>query len=115
MSVIWIVEKADPNGRTASRALVGDFPVRLFASIDTFQKLLRINRRNMPDILVIDEEACDWSQQRLRDSLSYYMPQVPCVFLCKNLPTEKIEGIFPTSVLREGADYRNLFLTSFYV
>ncbi len=96
MSVIWVIEKSSDNLDSAASALVGDFPVRLFASMDSFQMLLRVNRRNMPDLLIVDNSACSWSLDRLRDSLSYYMPQVPCIYLSQSntQAAEKVDGIY---------------------
>jgi hypothetical protein len=92
MGVVWVIEKSNRVEDSAAKSLCGDFAVRLFASIDSFQMLLRVNRRSLPDVLVIDGDDCDWNYRRLRDSLFYYMPNVPCVYIAKEQPAEIFEG-----------------------
>jgi hypothetical protein len=85
LSVIWLVEKPRPgHDRQPDRladALIGDYAVRLFASIESFQKILRFNRRTPPDLLVVDAAAVSWTPQRLADFLGFNAPATPCLLI----------------------------------
>jgi len=84
MGTVWIVEKSVAIEESCCRHLMGDYAVRLFASIESFHKLLRINRRNLPDVLVVGDAACPWDDRRLKSTLSYYMPNIPCIRFGQN-------------------------------
>ncbi len=81
MSVIWLVEKAGGDERSAYASLMGDFAVRVFASLASLTLLARAKRGARPDVLVIAGDAIgDGPVQRLTD-LQKYFGTTPVVVL----------------------------------
>jgi DNA-binding response OmpR family regulator len=81
VSVVWIIEKQKGPGRSAAQALMGDFAVRAFASVESFRKLLRVNRRQLPHCVLIDVEDAGLPEASLVDFLGFALGEVPVVLL----------------------------------
>lgn len=81
LSIIWVVEKAKPSEPPASRALMGDFAVRAFGSLATFEKLLRVSRSQRPDLLLVDREDVQWDERRLVEFLDFHFAETPVILL----------------------------------
>jgi len=81
LSIIWIVEKARMPLPPVAAALLGDFAVQLFGSIESFATLLRLNRDRRPDVIVIDLADVSWAQSRLLDFLAFHFCGTPVVLL----------------------------------
>jgi DNA-binding response OmpR family regulator len=77
VSIIWIVEKAKASGSTLASALMGDFAVRVFSSLESFEKLLRMRRGQRPDLLLVD--LADVALARLREPGGRHLQDVPVV------------------------------------
>lgn len=56
MSILWIIEKPEKGSRSLARYLQGDFPVRLFGSLESLCKLLRVRRGTAPDAICVATE-----------------------------------------------------------
>ncbi|MEZ4742538.1 MAG: helix-turn-helix domain-containing protein [Bdellovibrionota bacterium] len=54
MGVIWVVEKPDYLSLGIAASLVGNFPVRCFASMDSFQKLTKIHNGALPKLVIMN-------------------------------------------------------------
>ena len=79
MSVIWIIEHAEaPHPKLAS-ALIGDYAVRAFASLNSFVRLLRLKRSQLPDLLLIDATTQRVTSTQLREVLDCHLPKTPIV------------------------------------
>lgn len=85
LSIIWVVEKSKTAEMPAARALMGDFAVRVFASFETFEKLLRVSRSQRPDLLLVDRDDVKWDDRRLAEFLDYHFAETPVVLLTSDL------------------------------
>lgn len=81
LSIIWVVEMAKAAEPPASRALMGDFAVRAFASLDSFEKLLRVSRSQRPDLLLVDRDDVKWDERRLVEFLDFHFAETPVILL----------------------------------
>ena len=77
MSIIWIVERAKATEPSMAAALIGDYAVRAFASLDSFEKLLRFSRSQRPDLLLIDGSDVRWDERRLTEYFAYHLAETP--------------------------------------
>ena len=90
MSVIWIIEHAEaPHPRLAS-ALIGDYAVRAFASLNSFIRLLRLKRSQLPDLLLIDATTQRVTATQLREVLDCHLPKTPII--CVEAEPPKMAG-----------------------
>ncbi len=83
LSTIWVVEKAKATEPQAAAALMGDYAVRAFASLDSFEKLLRVSRSQRPDLLVVDRCDVRWDERRLREFFDYHFAETPILLLVR--------------------------------
>lgn len=81
MSVVWIVEKVKPSAPSAAAALMGDYAVRVFASIPSCETVLRFSRRALPDVLVVDLEDADRPVDGVNAFVRERFGETPCVVL----------------------------------
>jgi DNA-binding response OmpR family regulator len=79
VSVIWVVEQASLKG--AGAALLGDFAVRAFASLASLEKLLRLARRSLPDLLIVDLDHAGCDARAATAVVRRLFPDTPCVLL----------------------------------
>lgn len=77
MSVLWIVEKAKAPAPTFAASLIGDFAVRAFASVESLTRLARLSRTQRPDLLLVDLADFAWSEDRLIELVTAYLPSTP--------------------------------------
>jgi hypothetical protein len=55
LGVVWVVEKPDLSATTsAASLLIGDFPVRCFASIRSFAKIAFVKKASLPKVIVLN-------------------------------------------------------------
>ena len=79
MSVIWIIEHAEAPQPKLASALIGDYAVRAFASLNSFIRLLRLKRSQLPDLLLIDATTQRVTATQLREVLDCHLPKTPIV------------------------------------
>lgn len=60
---------------------MGDFAVRVFASLSSFETVLRFNRQAQPDLLVIDIEDAGASVTRVGEFVGNHFVETPVVLL----------------------------------
>ena len=58
---------------------MGDYAVRSFASLASFETVLRFNRQSQPDILVIDIDDAGIDFARLQDFVSRHFVDIPVI------------------------------------
>ena len=58
MSILWVIEKVGLE-KPMARALQGDFAVRVFATVESYQKLTRFHRGPVAEALVVNSEGMD--------------------------------------------------------
>ena len=92
MGVIWLIEANREEAINATEALMGNYPVRVFASFGSFQKLIKCHCRQNPDLLLIDVQSCDLPIENVADICDYYLPHVEKIYL-SNKPSDSKCGI----------------------
>ena len=70
MPKIWVLENPHHDGMVLSRALIGNFAIRCVASIDSFKRICRIEKRRIPDLIVVNCKHFQESVATLDASLS---------------------------------------------
>lgn len=81
MSIVWILEKSKSPGDAAASALMGDFAVRVFASLGSFETVLRFNRQAQPDLLVLDVEDSGANGTRIAEFVASHFVETPVIML----------------------------------
>lgn len=81
MSIVWILEKAKSPTEAAAGVLMGDFAVRVFASLGSFETVLKFDRQAQPDLLVIDVADIGASEARLTAFLAGHFVDIPVILL----------------------------------
>ena len=74
MAIVWIIERSEDPKDSIAAKLMGDYAVRVFASMESFQRLARFNRKVLPDAIVIAGPNLDWGIDRVESTLDYYLP-----------------------------------------
>jgi len=77
VSVLWIVEKAKAQAPTLAASLMGDFAVRVFASLESLARLVRVARGQRPDLLLVDLEDVTGGERRLVELVDAHLPATP--------------------------------------
>jgi two-component system, OmpR family, response regulator len=78
MGIIWLVESA-PNVLT--QALIGNFPVRVFASLKTFRQLSQIGRRSQPSLVIVCLRSVATSARQISTLIDETLQNIPVVFV----------------------------------
>lgn len=76
MAIIWIIERSREDQESIAAKLMGDFAVRVFASMESFQRLARFNRKMTPTALVVDAQSLTWPLERVTQTLDYLLPDI---------------------------------------
>lgn len=81
MGAIWVIEKNHQKEFDATSALIGDFPVRKIASIDSLAYLLRLRNRLPPSALIFDARDDDFSVEQVEGIVDQKLPNCPRLYL----------------------------------
>ena len=81
MASIWVIEKGHESELVAAEVLMGDFPVRKIASLQSFARLIRIRHSQRPDALIVDARAGDFSLEYAEEIISEFLPACPRIYL----------------------------------
>lgn len=81
MSVIWIIEKPDETDHSVAARLMGDFPVRLFASFNSFRKLYGVNQKDSPNIIIIVNDYENYNINNIEQEMSQCCPRIKRVYI----------------------------------
>jgi DNA-binding response OmpR family regulator len=81
LSVVWILEKARSPGAKAAAALMGDYAVRVFASLASFETVLRFDRQTLPNLLVIDADDAAAPAARIGRFVGAHFLDTPVIVL----------------------------------
>ena len=84
MDVIWLIEDHKKFGRSLAQILMGNFAVRLFGSLKSFQQLLKIEKKYKPNILIIDSELIDGDICLCDSTLSCELEDIPRIYLIRD-------------------------------
>lgn len=80
MSILWIIEKPEKGCRSLARHLQGDFPVRLFGSIESLRHLVRLSRGSAPDAICVAVEDFEVPWRLIDEHLSRLFPGMKRVY-----------------------------------
>lgn len=78
-SIVWVIERQKPEA--AFHGLLGDFAVRVFASLATFHRLVRLARRHPPGAVVIDADDFGGCGVAVLEAIDGALPGVPIIVL----------------------------------
>jgi len=77
MAIVWVIEKR--SREDMATMLMGNFPVRAFASFDSFQKLVKLNATVKPDFLIIDADAFAFKLDSSFELITYHLPHTKVI------------------------------------
>ena len=83
MPVLWVVENPQSTPFDLARTLQGEFPIRVFASVASFVKLLRIAATPAPDACLIVALRGQRELRAIERRFHQFHPLAPCVFLAE--------------------------------
>ncbi len=86
MAVIWTIECSEnwtENNQNlcVTRALLGNYPVRAFASFESFQKVASLGSSMPPHIMIVDLDICSASMARIYNVINVRYPSATVLFL----------------------------------
>lgn len=68
MATIWIIER--PGSSNYFERLIGSYAVRVFASLKSFKKIIKLNPSlNHPSVLLVDEDSLELKESSVYDYL----------------------------------------------
>jgi len=84
MAIIWIIERGRVPQDSIAATLMGDFAVRVFASMDSFERLARFSRKHLPSAIVVDGDSMNWTLDRVTQTLDYVLPDTLRILVTAN-------------------------------
>jgi len=94
MPILWVVENLAESNVRLAQTLQGEFPIRAFASIASFLKLLRISSSPKPDACLIVLPNDQSELKSIERQFHRYHPVTPCFFL--SWLSEVPNGVLPS-------------------
>lgn len=70
---------------------MGDFAVRMLASFASFQKILRLSRKALPDLLMVDYGCLSGNGLSETEFIKQHAPQIRCLLLHSSCSSSSIE------------------------
>lgn len=83
MPVLWIVEAPDTQPASLVRVLQGLYPTRVFASVASLRKLMRVAAATSPDACLILVDATHSERTTITADLKRQFPEVTCAFFAQ--------------------------------
>lgn len=83
MAVIWIIEKGFSDQHSITAGLIGNYPIRAFASYRSFCKLLAM-KRDLPDLVLVDLESCDEDFDKIDITLKRVLEGISVAYIASS-------------------------------
>ena len=81
LGIIWVVEKSDLKKKTLSPQLIGNFPVRCIASVDSFAKIIKMNRGSVPKVVIFNQTGLQHLVPKIERIVEEYCPDIVRVYV----------------------------------
>jgi hypothetical protein len=91
MNTIWVIEKSTCSEQPITQALIGNFPVRVFSSLASFQKLTILSKSQKPSLLILDIDDEKTSIAALESLLAILLPGVLRIYVSNTRLTVPLE------------------------
>ena len=84
MPILWVVESPLTSPYNLARTLQGEYPIRIFASIASFTKLVRIAARPSPDACLVVVPDGIYDIRAIERRFHEFYPLAPCIFFSES-------------------------------
>ena len=81
MPILWVVEQPQGSPFDLARTLQGEYPIRAFASLASFLKLVRFTATPKPDACLVVVPPQMTELRAIERRFHEFHPTAPCVFL----------------------------------
>lgn len=81
MYTVWVIEKREGARPSIAPGLMGDHAVRVFASLRTFEALVKFGQRRGPDLVVVDFEGLGARRDEIVAAVNRILGETPLVFV----------------------------------
>jgi len=79
MGIVWVIEKPNSNRSSVAEMLMGNFAVRVVASLSSLQRLLSLSKGISPEVLIVNLDEDSYSVEWIESLTLYDLPD------CKRL------------------------------